>query len=242
MNDKNDNLLLYVFAAFLVICALSLVISFFTFKKATNTQQVNTNPIMTMENNAQVQAQNEQNTIIQPVPTEPPVNTQVTTEVSPPANNVNPETVQKIEEKVMTARGYIQNQEFAKAEAIFTEIANENKGTVWEEQANKAIDDLKKIAESGFDTRENVVLGNLRQIQTCLATYMADNGKFPEINNTDNTRAFVETNCGYSDKNFFRQDLKNIVFENTTFDYRLIFELNSGKKYSMAQSGIQEQE
>jgi hypothetical protein len=240
MEEKDNNLLLYSFAAFVIIMAFSLAITYFTFKTAPVVKTETINPV-NQENNIQMQ----------PVENNPPeaVNNaavnQVKAEASPdnynapPAGNevqtgqTDPENEKKIQLKLQEADGYLQNREFEKAETVFSEIASENKGTAWEVQANQAIENLKKIREGTGNAQDNVTLGNLRVLHVCLETYFAERGVLPDLSSSETARSFFESNCNLPDKTFFSQELKNIIVQNPGPDYKIVFELNSGNSYSL---------
>jgi hypothetical protein len=265
--DKNNELpsgnkfLVYSFAALMVICTVSLLFTYLNYHihsrtmidsgtaelPAANSQpQVNQNlavmegkPVEANQPNSNLQANTSPMESSKPEITESAQNP-ADDNFHPVAgeNNTDPETQKKIEEKLVETRNFMQNRDFENAKRVLNEIANENKGTVWETQARKAIEviDHPELAQS--QSQENKALGNLREFQTCLASFMAENGKLPDITNLDSSREFFEKTCGSINKDFFGSLVKNILIVDNSFNYNIMFELNSGQKYFLKPDGI----
>ncbi len=143
----------------------------------------------------------------------------------------------KTKEKLKNAADYVKNNDLKNAEVLYKEIAAENKGTALEIIANKAIENLNKASGALDQASENIALSYLKQMHTCINSHIVENGNFPPMNNLENTKEFFESQCSLN-KDFFPKYVKDITFIDSSLNFRILVELNSGEKYEINQTGI----
>jgi hypothetical protein len=249
VKKEQNNLMIYLVIAFFFICTLSLLISYLTFNQALQTRTVNVNDrpnqvLIPSENNRtdvqnrMAESQNkvnetENSNLNSPVTEQP----SAVDNIQP--NPVSPEVQKKVEGQLLQAKELIKNKDIDGAINILQQIAEENKGTDIETNANNTIYALKNPEQAMVNNQNNDELGKLRQVQACLSNNIATQGNFPDIAQIDKARNYLQETCGLTDKEFIYNDLQNITVIDNSANFNVSVEVKSGKKYFLTLQGIQ---
>ena len=246
--------MIYTFAAIFFICVISLFMTYLAFNKVSyNPEKIVSEGEVNLNDIQVQQAEKGQAQVNQEAVTAVENNTeQLTTATIQPDsqgtaspeqmqqqfNNLSSEAQKKLEGQLQQVNEFIKKRDLAGAETIFNQIAEENRGTIWEQQAKETIRRLKNPELALADSQNNVNLANLKQIQVCVFSSVDSTDHLPDISSFEKAKDYLQNTCGVSDKNFLDNELQDITVVDNSANFNVLVELKSGKKFSLTPQGI----
>lgn len=96
--------------------------------------------------------------------------------------------------------------------------------------------DKVKAGDLSFMAEYNKNISVQRQIQVCLASYVAENSVPPKVNSTDEFKDVMAKNCGL-DKNSV-DTINNVLIIDSTANYRIDISFSDGKTYEFTPTEV----